>query len=219
MFSRKRVIIKIHLKSSHKRRDHLFELRLLVIGLVKLNNYTKIDKSDRAVTSIYPILDGWQKINGEKPVCFGAKDNDYGAFNITKSGRVKTMKLIHKSGSVHCNPSTGASYWGCTNSFHYKDKLMTIVTDDSNNAILPPVEDIERLKPGNSHQCGIKKHFYSLDGASLNSPQLTFRNLSNPFSVSRGQEMRIWYGQDWKDCSENDGNKGKTCVDVYAWYV
>ena len=219
MFSRKRVIIKIHLKSSHKRRDHLFELRLLVIGLVKLNNYTKINKSNRAVTNIYPISDGWQKINGEKPVCFGAKDNDYGAFNITKSGRVKTMKLIHKSGSVHCNPSTGASYWGCTNSFHYKDKLMTIVTDDSNNAILPPVEDIERLKPGNSHQCGIKKHFYSLDGASLNSPQLTFRNLSNPFSVSRGQEMRIWYGQDWKDCSENDGNKGKTCVDVYAWYV
>ena len=196
MFSRKRVIIKIHLKSSHKRRDHLFELRLLVIGLVKLNNYTKIDKSNRAVTSIYPILDGWQKINGEKPVCFGAKDNDYGAFNITKSGRVKTMKLIHKSGSVHCNPSTGASYWGCTNSFHYKDKLMIIVTDDSNNAILPPVEDIERLKPGNSHPCGIKKHFYSLDGASLNSPQLPF---SQPFKsilcVTRSRDAdMVWTG-------------------------
>ncbi|XP_022778781.1 uncharacterized protein LOC111320374, partial [Stylophora pistillata] len=76
----------------------------------------------------------WQKINGEEPVCFGAEDNQYGAFNMRKSGRVKTMKPVHRSGWVRCND----------------------------------------------------------------------------------QGMQIWYGQDWKDCSENDGNNGKTCVDVYA---
>ena len=35
------------------------------------------------------------------PVCFGARDDRYGAFNITKTGRVKTMRLVHKSGSVY----------------------------------------------------------------------------------------------------------------------
>lgn len=136
---------------------------------------------------------------------------------MSKSGRVKTMKLVHRSGSVHCNPSTGESYWGCTYLSYYKDKLMTIITDDKKNAILPPVENLEGLKPGVSKDCGTKQHFYSLDGNSLKSPELVFRNHSNPFSVSRSQEMQIWYGQDWKDCSENE-NKGETCVDVYAWY-
>ncbi|XP_022809477.1 uncharacterized protein LOC111346456 isoform X2 [Stylophora pistillata] len=156
--------------------------------------------------------DHWQKINGKEPVCFGTKNNDYGAFNMTKSGRVKTMKLVHRSGSVHCHPSTGGSYWGCTN-LAYKDNLMTFITDDKKNAILPPAENLTKA----GSECGFKKYFYSLDGSSLNSSELVFRNLSNPFSVSRSQEMQIWYGQDLVDCSE-DNNKGKTCVDVYAWY-
>ncbi|PFX13086.1 hypothetical protein AWC38_SpisGene22858 [Stylophora pistillata] len=161
--------------------------------------------------------DDWQKINGKEPVFFRTKDNEYGAFNMTKSGRVKTMKLVHRSGSVRCNPSTGGSYWGFTNKFLYHDKLTTIITDDNKNAILPPLKKLEGLKPGGSYPRGAKQHFYSLDGNSLKSPELVFRNLTNPFSVSLSQEMLIWYGQDWKDCSENE-NKGKTCVDVYVWY-
>lgn len=90
---------------------------------------------------------------------------------------------------------------------------MTIITDDKKNAILPPAENLTKA----GSECGFKKYFYSLDGISLNSSELVFRDLSNPFSVSRSQEMQIWYGQDLIDCSE-DNNKGKTCVDVYAWY-
>ena len=90
----------------------------------------------------YTISEGWQKINGEVPVCFGAKDNEYGAFNMTKSGRVKTMKLIHRSGSVHCNPTTGASYWGCTHS-RYQGDLTTIITDVDKKPVLPPAHDLK----------------------------------------------------------------------------
>ncbi|KAJ7376795.1 hypothetical protein OS493_032530, partial [Desmophyllum pertusum] len=60
----------------------------------------------------------WQKINTE-PVCLGARNNKPGVFNITKSGPIKTMKLIHKSGSIECNPTYGASYWGCIHPTNY----------------------------------------------------------------------------------------------------
>ena len=163
------------------------------------------------------IVENWQKINGEELVCFGAKGNQYGAFKMTKSGRLNTMKLIYRSGSLRCNTQTGASYWGCTWP-PYGTKLSTIITHDNKTAILPPDEDLEAFKPETKHPCDTKKHFYSLDGTSHKSPELIFRDLPNPLSVSRNRELQIWYGQDWQDCGENN-NSGETCVDVFAWYA
>ncbi|KAL9950712.1 hypothetical protein ACROYT_G043258 [Oculina patagonica] len=156
--------------------------------------------------------ESWQKINTE-PVCFGARGNQHGAFNITKSGRIKTMKHIHKSGSIKCNPYISASYWGCRNSVYYgNNALLTIITNANKKAVLPPVEDLKAVS-GNP-DCGNTKHMYSLDGTHHTSPELVFPDLSNQLTVSRNQELQIWYGQDWIDCSED--NTGATCVDVYA---
>ncbi|KAJ7388366.1 hypothetical protein OS493_038116 [Desmophyllum pertusum] len=158
--------------------------------------------------------ENWQKINTE-PVCFGARNNKPGVFNITKSGPIKTMKLIHKSGSIECNPTNGASYWGCINPRYYGNMLMTIITNANKESVLPPVGDLKALQPGTT--CGTKKHFYSLDGTNHTSPELVFRDLSNHLSVLRNQELQIWYGQDLIDCSEEDNN-GNTCFDVFVWY-
>ncbi|XP_022809306.1 uncharacterized protein LOC111346276 [Stylophora pistillata] len=148
--------------------------------------------------------ESWQKINGEKPVCFGAKDNHYGSFNMTKSGRVETMKLIHRSGSVRCNHVTSASYWACTYK-EYGENLMTIITDADKKPVFPPAEDFN-------------KDSYSLPGYHHNSTELVFRRLVTPLSVMSNQEMQIWYGQDWKDTSE-ENNSGKVCADIFAWYA
>jgi len=153
----------------------------------------------------------WQKINTD-PVCFGARDNKYGAFNITKSGLLKTMKLVHKSGSIKCNQDFPASYWGCTTSPYYiNDSLMTIITNTKKEAILPPAVD---LKSNNANK---NDFFYNLNGTTHTTPELVFRDLAIELSVARSQEFQIWYGQDWKDLSE-DNNSGQSCVDVYAWY-
>ena len=94
--------------------------------------------------------------------------------------------------------------------------LMTIITNAKKEAILPPAGDLKA--PLNAHAaCSNKKTFYILNGTTHKSPELVFLDLSNKVSMSRNQELQIWYGQDWKDCSEG-GNKGTTCVDVYAWY-
>ena len=123
------------------------------------------------------------------------------------------MKLVHKSGAVRCNQVVAASYWGCRHEEYGKHGLLTIITNAKNESILPPAEDLKAL-----NDCDNKKHFYSLQGTNHKSPELVFRDLSNQFSVSRNQELHIWYGQDWVDCRDVI-NTGTTCVDVYAWYA
>ena len=91
---------------------------------------------------------------------------------------------------------------------------MTIVTNAKKEAVLPPAGDLK------AHvDCNKKRHFYRLNGTTHTSPELVFHDLPNPLPVSRNQEMQIWYGQDWIDCSEDNNNNDKTCVDVYAWYA
>ena len=112
------------------------------------------------------ILETWHKINA-KPVCFGARDNRYGAFNTTTSGLHKTMKLVHKSGSIKCNPNDPASYWGCTYEPNYgNNSLMTIITNAKKEAILPPTGD---LKQHYKSDCSGKKQFYSFKGTNHTS--------------------------------------------------
>ena len=145
------------------------------------------------------------------PVRFGARGNKYGAFNIKKTGLLKTMKLVHKSGSINCNQKSPASYWGCTYESSYGNNgLMTIITNAAREVILPSAKELK-----NNH-C-TKNHFYSLNGTTHISPELVFCNLPKKVSVSVNQELQIWFGQDWADCSEV-GNTGTTCVNVYAWY-
>ena len=158
------------------------------------------------------VLENWQKINTE-PVCFGARNNKPGVFNITKGGLVKTMKFIHISGSIRCNPIHNASYWGCTNQI-YGNALLKIITNANKESVLS--SDLEAFKP-RKHTCGTKKHFYSRDGTNPTPQELVFYDLPNQLSVSCNQELQIWYGHDWMDCAEVD-NAGVTCVDVYALY-
>ena len=90
---------------------------------------------------------------------------------------------------------------------------MTIITNAEKEAILSPAGNLK------AHSgCKNKNHFYRLKGTTHTSPELVFCDLTNKVSVSRNQELQIWYGQDWIDCAELDNN-GKTCVDVYVWYT
>ena len=162
----------------------------------------------------------WQKTN-KGSVCFGAKNNSYGAFNMTKTGHVQAMKLVHRNGSIRCNRKHSATYWGCSKeSACPKIDLMTIITKASGEALLPLDEESKdsQNSQNSAASCGKKRQIYSLERTSQNSSQLVFGNLSSPLSLLRNQELQIWYGQDWIDCSE-DNNSGATCVDVYAWYI
>ncbi|XP_029206994.2 uncharacterized protein LOC114970682 [Acropora millepora] len=155
--------------------------------------------------------DVWQQINNNS-VCFGARDDQYGAFNVTKTGLVKAMKLVHRHGSIRCNRNDPPTFWSCSNVNVYgNNTFMTIITNANREALLPSVEN---LKPDFND----KKHYYVLEGVNQGSPELILGNLSRPLRLLRDQRLQIWYGQDWIDNSEG-GNNRTTCVDVFAWYV
>ncbi|XP_067030111.1 uncharacterized protein [Acropora muricata] len=152
----------------------------------------------------------WQKINYD-PVCFGARDDTYGSLNLTKTGFVKAMKLIHRNGSIRCNRKTKTTYWSCSNARYGNNSFMTIITNAKRQALLPSENDLKTV-------AGYKNHFYVLNGIRQGSSELVLGNLSKPLRLSKDQELQIWYGQDWVNSGEED-NSGKTCADIFAWYM
>ena len=148
----------------------------------------------------------WKKIN-TGPVCFGARDDSYGAFNITESGVIRTFKLVHLSGSIRCNPDYPPSYWGCDHPPLGDTRLLTVLTFKNSSALL--------LADYRKKRC---YYSYKIEGVGVNETEIRFNNLRTPISVSVGDEFQIWYGQDLLNCSE-DNNSGQTCADVYAWYA
>ena len=148
----------------------------------------------------------WEKIN-TGPVCFGARDDSYGAFNIRESGVIYTFKLVHLNGSIRCNPAFPPSYWGCEHPLFGDTRLQTILTFKNRSALL--LADYRKI------YC---HYSYKIEGAGVNETELRFNNLPSPISVSVGDEFQIWFTQDLYYCSE-DNNSGQTCADVYAWYA
>ncbi|CAH3179954.1 unnamed protein product [Porites evermanni] len=148
----------------------------------------------------------WKKIN-TGPVCFRARGDSYGAFNIRVGGVIYTFKLVHLSGSIRCNPGFSPSYWGCDNPGYGDTRLLTVLTFKNKSALL--LADYKRK------YCDYR---YKIEGVGVNDTELQFNNLPSPISVSVGDEFQIWYGQDLTNCSE-DNNSGQTCADVYAWYA
>ena len=147
----------------------------------------------------------WKKIN-TGPVCFGTRNDSYGAFNIRESGVIYTFKLVHLSGSVRCTFDHPPSYWGCDLTWYGDKRLLTVITFKNRSALL--LADYTK-------SCG---YSYKIEGVGVNETELRFNNLPSPMSVSVGKEFQVWHGQDLMDCTENN-NSGQTCADVYGWYA
>ena len=153
---------------------------------------------------------GWQKVNVD-PVCFGAKGDSFGTFEIHKPGDIYRLKLVHRSGYVNCaSPRAFNTKWGCliTGNSYYSQKLNVHITNENNTRIFPANVD---------GSLGLDVRFYyTLPGFNRNSPEIVFDSIPTPLSVVAGQKFRIWYGEDLAGKDEGDNN-GTSCTDVYAF--
>ena len=157
----------------------------------------------------------WVKLNVD-PVCFGARDDSYGVFNVTQRGYIGALKLVHLSGSLRCYPGSPISYWGCIHFYYGNKTLMTFISHPNERSILLPRPNITKMG-GPWPWC--KSGFtYQLDGFNDTSSEIIFNTTSAPLQVSLNQQFWIWFGQDMADCTE-DNNSGESCVDVYGWYI
>ena len=83
--------------------------------------------------------------------------------------------------------------------------MNVVVTDGSNNIIFP---NEKYIKNG-----GLWYYLPFTD--ALHSDELVFTNYENPVYLSKGAEVKIWFGEDLKNWHNSD-NSGRVCVDVYA---
>ena len=149
--------------------------------------------------------DAWIKLNS-LPVCFGAKDNKFGKFSVPSGGSLLAIKLVHVHGYVTCdkNKVYHWSYWGCGAHGSLSNHVDVVITTSTNSVLLPPSTFISS---------GTK--WSKIPGYKSLSPELVLSVFSSPLTVTSGQVLRLWYGEDLVNSSESD-NGGTSCCDVFA---
>jgi hypothetical protein len=144
-------------------------------------------------------------------VYIGSKDNSYGTFVAPANGEIKTFKLVHISGGVsRANNSALEGNWGTLTSSGSPSKVELHITDHQDSRITPP--------PGYPVDMTYGVMGYDVPGFTNMSPELVFPEISPPLAVTKGQELRIWFGQDLAEKHESN-NIGTTCADVYVYYT
>ena len=145
----------------------------------------------------------WRKLNSA-PVCFGARDNQFGRFRVEVGGSIKAVKLVHVSGEVNCIlPWHAYSKWGCDRP-NVKQYIFVLLTDTSNTILLPMGQS--------------QRSRYILPGYDAQSSEIIFSGFPNPLHLSSDKELRLWYEEDLRDHTEHDNN-GTSCTDVFAKYL
>ena len=154
------------------------------------------------------LLARWRKAN-TSPVCFGARDTQYGTFRAPISGRLAAVKLVHLYGYVRCSTSQVSywSFWGCGNHPSVNNHVNVLITKSSNHILLPPSQFI-RNGPGK---------WSKIPGYNSNSPQFVMSSQPT-FHVRAGELLRLWYGEDFTGYTESD-NEGRVCCDVHIFIV
>ena len=132
-------------------------------------------------------------------MCFGAKDNRFGRFQVEFSGSIEAVKLVHLHGLVTCNKQKPNLWtkWGCGGS---GQQFIRILITNASNTILLPMG---------------KTSSYTVSGYDSNSTEIVFNGFPLPLHLSSGQELRLWYDEDLQNHTEGD-NAGKSCADVFA---
>ncbi|XP_029201484.2 uncharacterized protein LOC114965926 [Acropora millepora] len=143
----------------------------------------------------------WRKLNSA-PVCFGARDNQFGRFQVECGGSIQAVKLVHLSGQVTCDVQSNAwSKWGCARP-DLVQYIMVALTNEFNAILLPTGQ----------------RYYYTIPGYDGQSSEIVFSVFPNPLHLSSDGELRLWYGEDRVDSGEHNNN-GTSCADVFAKYL
>jgi len=142
--------------------------------------------------------------NGE--VCFGAKNEQSGKFNLKSGGKLSGIEITHTAGFVSCvRLQPGRIYptrWGC----QYRTNAISMIISNKQRGVLFP----------NSYNTKFHGSFQETGGLRPNSSVVAFSNFMNPARVAAGEEIRVWYGEDYFNSTEGD-NQGTTCGNVRTY--
>lgn len=185
-------------------------IRSFVRSFIHLNLFIACPFIYSFIFNFHHILDHWIKLSF-RPVCFGARDDQYGSFRVPYGGKLAAVKLVHLSGAVTCDTRLGVSkwsFWGCGSHPALKNHVDVTITTASNHLISPPSQFFNTYASAK---------WSEIPGFNSFSSEIVLPFLS-AYSVNSGQQLRLWYGEDLVNQSEAD-NGGKVCCDVYALYI
>ena len=162
-----------------------------------------LSENTALASCVNPTCPHWVKLN-KSPVCFGASGNSFGKFIYDRNIMVSSFMLVHRSGSVTCNKLLPRySYWGCTAHTKALAVILTVLGDQQEKILAPAAS---KVNPQGS---------YVLEGYTSSSSILVFCASKKPHCIFANSELRLWYGEDFKNSTESD-NAGRTCADVYG---
>ena len=129
-------------------------------------------------------------------MCFGARDDQFGKFLVPSSGKRAAVKLALVYGYVTCdkNKAYHWSYWGCGKHSSLTNHVDTTITTSDDKVLLPS----SQFSIDATNKRSLIPGYNSL------SPELVLSVFSNHPNVTRGQELRLWYGEDLANGSEAD---------------
>ena len=155
------------------------------------------------------MKDPWLKLNSA-PVCFGAKDGNFGSFNASTGGNLMKIKLVHLYGYVTClvGHDNYWSHWGC--GYHLfngnPDYTDVSLTTESDAILFPPSQIVRSDK------------WTLVPGYNSRSPEIVMSIYDTPVAVTKDQELRVWYTEDLMNGHEHD-NGGRVCADVFGYFM
>ena len=154
--------------------------------------------------------DPFVKLNSN-PVCFGALGNQFGSFKASTGGKLMKVKLVHLYGYISCI-GTGSKYWSHWGCGYFAQQSVVdwtaVSLTTSGNSVLFPPSTINK----------VTYHWNLIPGYSSRSPELVMSIYDSPVSISKDQELRLWYNEDlYKDSYSN--NHGRVCADVYGLFM
>ena len=116
---------------------------------------------------------------------------------------------MHLYGYVSCDTrySIHWSYWGCAYHGGIKQRVSVAITTSGNHILLPA----SQLAPDPAL-------WTTILGYDSQSPELVLSFFSHPRSMTSGEELRLWYGEDFSGITEGD-NGGRVCCDVYGLFI
>ncbi|XP_001631794.2 uncharacterized protein LOC5511370 [Nematostella vectensis] len=166
----------------------------------------------------------YEKLNGDHPVCFEAKERVYASVRVPHEGYIHSIKLVYRSGKVTCAPGHGQIWlikerrhwtkWGCNNlpvlllGFY----MGTFITDSDDRKVLPETGKDD----GQAEFKLLDNKWYKLRGYNENSNEIVLKR-EHRFHVRANDELRVWYGEALYKLFTFD-NEGSVCVDVYIKY-
>lgn len=131
-------------------------------------------------------------------ICYGAKDNDYGNFTFQQNCQLVALRLRHVSGKITCAKREAADHysrWGCQN---FRRDIKTFVVEPRNNQLWYPEKYTASL-------------VYWLDGFMPDDDVLILKKKAN---FTAGNQLQIWYSEDWIGGKGEEDNEGRHCIEV-----